>query len=65
MNTKEQIVFNVGDKVLIAPDITHEDEWIEGVVVEVEQNPFVGIVITAETKDHIFYFEKQDLFKKA
>ena len=40
-----------GDKVLISPDLTKLPNWISGTVIEVENNPFVGIVISAETED--------------
>ncbi len=53
----------VGDKVLISPDLTRQQEWISGTVIEVENNPFVGIVISAETEDKDVYFGQQELFK--
>ena len=45
----------IGDKVLISPDL--------GTVIEVENNPFIGIVISAETEDKDVFFGKEDLFK--
>ena len=36
----------VGDKVLISPDLTRLAEWIPAKVIEVENNPFVGVVIS-------------------
>jgi hypothetical protein len=53
----------VGDKVLISPDLTRLPQWISGTVIEVEDNPFVGIVISAETEDKDVYFGQKDLFK--
>ena len=53
----------VGDKVLISPDLTHLKEWIKGIVIDVEDNPFVGIVISAETEDKNIFFGYADLFK--
>ena len=53
----------VGDKVLISPDLTHLPDWIEGTGIEVENNPFVGVVISAETEDGNVFFGKEDLFK--
>lgn len=52
-----------GDKVLISPDLTKLSEWIAGTVIQVEKNPFVGIVISAETEDKDIFFGKEDLFK--
>ena len=53
----------VGDKVLISPDLTRLEEWIPGKVIEVENNPFVGVVISAETSDGNVFFGQKDLFK--
>ena len=53
----------VGDKVLISPDLTRLQEWVKGTVIEVENNPFVGIVISAETEDKNVFFGQEDLFK--
>ncbi len=48
--------FAVGDRVLMARDVTHLDKQIEATVTEIEQNPFVGRVLTALTDDGIYYF---------
>jgi hypothetical protein len=55
--------FKIGDRVLVSPQVTGEKEWIEATIIEVEQNPFVGIVITVETDDKNVFFEKEDMFK--
>lgn len=52
-----------GDRVLISPSLTQMDEWIPGIVDDVEDNDFVGKVITAKTDEGIYYFEKEDMFK--
>jgi hypothetical protein len=52
-----------GDKVLISPDLTGLGDWINAMVIEVENNTFVGIVISAETEDRNVFFGKEDLFK--
>ena len=53
-----------GDSVLISPEVTMLSAWVEGVVIEVETNPFVGIVISARTATGDIFFEKENLFKK-
>ena len=53
----------VGDKILISPDLTHLPNWREGTIIEIENNPFVGVVISAETEDGNIFFGKEDLFK--
>ena len=53
----------VGDKVLISPDLTLQMDWLPGIVIQVENNPFVGIVISAETEDRNVFFGRDDMFK--
>ena len=53
----------VGDMVRISPDLTLLKEWIPGRVIEVEENPFVGIVISAETQDADVFFGRAEMFK--
>mgnify|MGYP003399210672 CR=1 FL=1 len=55
----------VGDSVVISPDLTNLPKWVNGKVIEVEENPFVGIVVSAKTEDGIIYFGQLDLFKLA
>jgi len=52
-----------GDNILISPDLTGQRNWIEGIVIEVENNSFNGIVIAAETKDRNVFFGQKELFK--
>ncbi|MDR3094701.1 MAG: transcriptional regulator [Bacteroidales bacterium] len=52
-----------GDKVLISPDLTSLNKWINGVIIEIENNTFNGIVVSAETKDGDVFFGRKDLFK--
>ncbi len=53
----------IGDSVEISPDLTKLSDWVSGKVIEVEHNPFVGIVISAKTEDGVIYFGQLDLFK--
>ncbi len=55
----------IGDYVLISPEVTLLKEWVRGKVIEVEANPFVGTVISAQTADGNIYFNKESLFKAA
>ena len=53
----------VGDNVLISPQVTPNPDWIEGTVIDVENNSFVGTVISAETMEGEIFFDKEYLFK--
>ena len=52
-----------GDNVLISPDLTGTVNWLEGKVIEVENNTFNGVVVAAETKDRNVFFGRINLFK--
>ena len=53
----------LGDKVYISPDVTHQSDWVEGKVIDVENNPFVGVVISAQTPDGNIFFDREYKFK--
>lgn len=48
---------------MISPDLTMLKDWCEGKVIQVENNPFVGIVVSAETEDANIFFGRADMFK--
>ena len=41
--------FNIGQRVLVSPQLTGKPDWVEATVTEIEQNPFIGIVIEVKT----------------
>lgn len=54
-----------GDNVLISPEVTRKSEWTLGTVIDVEDNPFIGTVISAKTSNGEIYFDKEYRFKTA
>lgn len=55
--------FKAGERVLISPQVTRETNWIEATITEIEENPFIGMVINAKTDNGILFFEKPDMFR--
>ena len=51
-----------GDKAKVSPAITGLDEWIEGEVIDVEENPFLGIVISIKDKLGRIFFGEEKYF---
>lgn len=49
----------IGDRVLISPQVTGKTDWTEATVIEVEKNPYVGIVITAKADDGEIFLKKK------
>jgi hypothetical protein len=56
-------IVKTGENILISPDLTGERQWTKGIVIEVENNTFNGIVIAAETNDRNVFFGRKELFK--
>ena len=55
----------LGDFVLISPDLTSLKDWIKARIIDIENNSFVGVVISAETEDGNVFFGRNDMFKLA
>ena len=56
---------NQGDYVLISADLTQLKEWVRGQIIDVEDNPFNGKVISARTSDGNIFFGVINLFRPA
>ena len=62
-NHKYFIDMKTGDNVLISPEVTHKSGWTQGTVIDVEDNSFVGTVISAQTAEGEIFFDKAFRFK--
>ena len=51
-----------GEKVKVDPRLTGLDEWIEGTVIDIEHNPFKGLVIAIRDKFNRIFFGEQKYF---
>jgi len=51
-----------GDKAKVSPQLTGLDSWIEGEVIDIEQNPFKGIVIAIKDKVGRIFFGEEKYF---
>lgn len=54
-----------GQKALIDPRITGLKNWIEGIIIKVRQNPFLGTEIAVQDATGTIYFDKEIYFKLA
>ena len=51
-----------GDKAKVSPKLTGEKEWIEGEVIDIEKNPFKGIIIAIKDKLGRIFFGEEKYF---
>ncbi|MDR1883365.1 MAG: hypothetical protein LBR26_11385 [Prevotella sp.] len=54
-----------GDKAKVSPELTGLDVWVEGEVIDVEKNPFKGIVIAIKDKLGRIFFGEEKYFLPA
>jgi len=52
-----------GDKALADPRLTGLDSWIQGEVIDIEINPFRGVVIAIKDKLGRIFFGEEKYFK--
>jgi hypothetical protein len=54
-----------GDKALADPKLTGLSVWVKGVIIDVEKNPFKGLVIAIKDDEGRIYFGEEKYFKAA
>jgi hypothetical protein len=54
-----------GDKARVSPLLTGEKDWIEGEVIDVEKNPFRGIVISIKDQLGQIFWGDEEYFVPA
>jgi hypothetical protein len=51
-----------GNKAKVSPKLTGEQDWVEGEIIDVEQNPFRGIIISVKDKLGRIFFGEEKFF---
>jgi len=54
-----------GDNAKVSPNLTGEKDWIVGEVIDIEKNPFKGIVIAIKDKLGRIFFGAEEYFVPA
>ncbi|KAA6322763.1 hypothetical protein EZS27_027721 [termite gut metagenome] len=52
-----------GERVKAAPAVTGLDNWIEGIIIDIEDNPFRGLVISIKDEKGCIYWGESKYFK--
>jgi hypothetical protein len=55
----------LGDTVQASIDVTGLDTWIEEKIIDIEENPFKGVVIAIEDNSGRIFFGCAELFKQS
>jgi hypothetical protein len=54
-----------GDQAIVDPKLTGLDTWVKGEVIDIEKNPFKGIVIAIKDDQGRIFFGEEKYFKVA
>jgi hypothetical protein len=52
-----------GDSAKIDPKITGLKNWVEGIVVKIRKNPFLGNEVAVKDAQGVIYFDVEKYFK--
>ena len=52
----------IGDRMKASPQLTALSDWVEGEVIDIEQNPFLGVVISIKDKLGRIFFGQSRYF---
>ena len=52
-----------GQKAQVSPTLSGLDKWIEGVVIKIFNNPFLGTEIAIKDKDSKIFYDEKKYFK--
>ena len=52
-----------GEKVKVSPELTGLGEWIEGLIIKIRKNPFLGIEIAIKDNVGRIFFGEEKYFK--
>ena len=52
----------IGDRMKVSPQLTAQPDWVEGEVIDVEMNPFLGLVISIKDKLGRIFFGQSRYF---
>jgi len=53
---------NIGTRMRVSPDLMGANQWKEGSVIDLERNPFKGLVIAIKGNDNQIYFGEAKYF---
>lgn len=64
--TKLYFNFNIGDKVIVTENVQGNNTGhnLEATIIDIENNPFRGLVLAAKTADNQIYFDVAEYFIK-
>lgn len=53
----------IGNRVKVSPDITGLSEWVEGIIINIRNNPFLGKEVAIKDSLGRIFFAEEKYFK--
>lgn len=53
----------MNDYVMVSPQVSHYSEWQKGQIIDIEDNPFRGTVITVRMQNGDIFWDVADYFE--
>lgn len=57
-------IMAMNDYVMVSPQVSHYSNWTKGQVIDIEDNPFRGKVITVRMENGDVFWDVEDFFEK-
>ena len=54
----------MNDYVFVSPQVTHYNDWAKGQIIEIEKNPYRGVVIVVRMENGDIFWDVEHYFKK-
>lgn len=55
---------SVGDIMKVSPALTGMEDWIQGEIIDIEHNPFLGLVLSIKDKFGRIFFGQSKYFSQ-
>ena len=62
IKTTRKMEPKIGDRMKVSPQLTAQPDWIDGEVIDVEHNPFMGLIISIKDKLGRIFFGQSRFF---
>lgn len=56
-------IMKTGEKAKVSPELTGLEDWVEGMIIKIRKNPFLGIEVVIKDSFGRIFFGEEKYFK--
>ncbi len=60
---KIQYKFKIGGYAQVSPELTNLDEWVKGKIIDLIDNPFIGLEVAIQDEEGCIFYGEARFFK--